>query len=229
MVAFVQNFAHEFLFTIHPDDVQRIRDKSSHALGDIKAAEQRAYIENFTTPFAFQHLFHWYLEHNKEIPTWTQFCDWMVSGAASNCWYAPLKNFLEINYPDGDRREWSRAAQWRLGKVYLSNIRELDLLARLRHAGIPVRYHILADVLFRVDFWVGDALVCTYFPNPKYREGEEGRKPPANQFFANAKPPFHIAHVPIDRQGFGQFWLATDESVKQLVETIKPHLPDQEA
>ena len=224
VVSFVQNFAHEFLFTICPGDVQDAMQESSHPLGDIESTEQLRYIENFTTPFAFQHLFHWYLEQNKTIPTWNQFRDWMVTGPASSYWYVPLKRFLETNYPNADRQDWSRAARWRLGKVYLSNMRELDLLARLRDIGIPARYHVLADVLFRVDLWAGDVLVCTYFPNSAYREGTEGRKPPAEQFFADAVPPFRIVHVPIVRQGFGQFWLATGDSIDQLAASIKPHL-----
>jgi len=221
VVNFVKNFTHEYLFSITPDDVRDVMEASSHPLGDVKTAEQLRYIENFTTPFAFQHLFHWYLEQNKSIPTWKQFRDWMVTGPGSAHWYIPLRRLLERRYPNADRNTWSRAARWRLGKLYLSNMRELDLLARLRHAGIPIRYHVLADVLFRVDFWADNVLVCTYFPNKKYRAGAQGRKPLAEKFFSSAVPPFVIAHVPITRQGFGEFWLATDESLEQLVETIR--------
>ncbi|WP_157659667.1 hypothetical protein [Burkholderia ubonensis] len=225
VVAFVENFTHRYLFALSPNDVRNVIRNSTHALGNVKAEEQLDYIEDFTTPFAFQHLFHWYIEHNRGIPTWKQFRDWMVEGPAAPCWYVPLKEYLEHHYPRGDRRAWSRAARWRLGKVYLSNMRELDLLARLREAGIPIRYHVLADVLFRVDFWAGDVLVCTYFPNSSYRDGSEaGRKPPAERYFADANPPFKIVHVPIERQGFGKIWLTSNDSVVRLVETIKSRM-----
>ena len=221
VVEFVTNFSHEYLFSIGPNDVRSVISNSSHALGNIQSVEQLFYIEDFTTPFAFQHLFHWYIEENKAIPTWTQFRDWMVEGLAAKYWYVPLKNYLEKHFPNGDRNAWSRAARWRLGKVYLSNMRELELLAKLRSLGIPLCYHILADVLFRVDFWVGNVIVCTYFPNPNYREGALGRKPPAERFFSDANPPFEIVHMTIERQGFGRVWLASDASIANLAATIK--------
>lgn len=225
VVDFVEKFKHEYIYSLRIDDVQNVIARSTHALGDVEAEEQLRCIEDFNTPFAFQHLFHWYVEYNKLLPTWKQFRDWIVTGPAAPHWYLLIKRHLEKHYPDGDRTAWSRAARWRLGKLYYSNMRELDLLARLLDAGIPIRYHLLADVLFRVDFWAEDVLICTYFPNSSYRDGStKGRKPPAERYFGDAKHPFKLVHVPIERQGFGNAWLATEESVSNLIDIIKSRM-----
>jgi hypothetical protein len=104
-------------------------------------------------------------------------------------------------------------------------MREVDLLLRLRNAGIPVRYHLLADVLFRADLWLNSLVVCLYFPNPNYRSGKDaGRKPPAESFFAGATPSFEIVHFPVERQGFGRVWLAKDDSLRALAQLIRRHI-----
>jgi hypothetical protein len=222
VVDFVKGFTHEHLFRISSSEVRRVIEQSGHALGNIQNSEKLDIIEDFTAPFAFQHLFHWYIEHNKSVPTWKQFRDWMVLGPAAPHWHQLLKQRLEEVQPDGDRRAWSRAARWRLGKLYLSNIRELDLLARLREAGAPVKYHLLADVLLRVDFWAEDVAVCLYFPNSTFRDGAEvGRKPSAHRYLDGAAHPFKIVHVTIERQGFGNVWYASDKFVAGLADSIK--------
>ncbi|GMA16023.1 hypothetical protein E5F05_09250 [Deinococcus metallilatus] len=120
-----------------------------------------------------------------------------------------------------ERVRLGRAVQWRLGKFYYSAMRELDIQVRLREDhGLPLRYHLLADVLLRTDFWLGDDLVCVYFANPKYRDREVGRKPPAAAFLGQATPPFTIHHVGIERQGFGKFWIASDASIADLARRL---------
>ncbi len=87
--------------------------------------------------------------------------------------------------------------------------------------GLDVRYHIIADVLFRADFWIGNLIVSLYFPNSNYRHGKnEGRKPPAEKFFTGANPPFKVVHFPVERQGFGKVWLASTDSIARLKELI---------
>lgn len=222
VVKFVEGFTHRHLFQISSSDVRETILRSGHALGDVRAGEQLRFIEDFTTPFAFQHLFHWYVEEKKSIPTWKEFRDWMVIDAAAPLWYIPLKEYVKKNHSGISSEALSRAARWRLGKVYISNIRELELLGQLRDLGLPINYHLIADVLFRVDFWSENLLICTYFPNEQYRNGERlGRKPPAEQFFEGSFPPYKVIHVPIARQGFGKIWLAASDSVKALADQIR--------
>jgi hypothetical protein len=221
VVDFVSSFTHTHLFCISSDEIKSVVERSSHPLGDIRSTEQLDIIEDFSTPFAFQHLFHWYIETAKQVPTWRDFRNWMVTGRAAPYWYLPIKSYLEEHGQAFTKRQWSRASRWRLGKVYMSNVRELDLLVRLREVGLPMRYHLLADVLLRVDFWCQDVLVCVYFPNQKYREGDKGRKPPASLYFDTVNTPFEIIHLGITRQGYGKFWLASEESVAELAAKIK--------
>lgn len=221
VVEFVSTFTHRHLYKLSLSDVQNAIKASQHALGNVRSEEQLKIVENFSTPFAFQHLFHWYIESERKIPTWKEFRDWMVAGPAAVHWYLPLKRYLEANGKSYTRDQWSRAAKWRLGKVYMSNIRELHLLTSLSNAGLPVQYHLLADVLLRVDFWCETVLVCVYFPNSLYRAGAAGRKPPASDFFDAEAGRYDIVHFGIERQGFGNIWLATNDSCSGLAAQIR--------
>jgi hypothetical protein len=222
VIPFVENFTHRYLFELGNGTVRDIVARSSHALGDVQSTEQLEEVENFHTPFALQHLFHWYVEAHRSLPTWTEFRDWMVLGDAAPHWHQLLKLMIGPNPTDEKRFRWARAARWRLGKFYLSTMREIDLLVQLRAEGLDARYHILADVLFRADFWVGNLIVSLYFPNPNFRQGkEQGRKPPAEKFFEGATPQFQFVHFPVDRQGFGNVWWASDVSIRELKKVIE--------
>src|SRR4051812_27391999 len=62
VVTFVMNFSHDYLFWVDHAEVVAVMSRSEHALGDVRKEEQLPEVENFTCPFAFQHLFHKYLE-----------------------------------------------------------------------------------------------------------------------------------------------------------------------
>lgn len=226
VVKFVREFRHEYIFSVTSKQVRAKVEQSSHALGNVQSNEQIKFIEDFTTPFAFQHIFHSLVEEIRSVPTWREFRDWVVIGKAKPCWYDPLREALVRQHgseplPAEKRRAWSRAARWRLGKVYLSNIREIDMLSRLRESGLPVKYHVLADVLMRVDFWVDNIIICTYSPNEFYRSGISGRKKKAEQLFENSETAFRILHLQIEHQGAGQVWLASQQSMDKMIAEIK--------
>lgn len=159
VVRFVGQFEHSHLYGLGPEAVREVMDRSAHPLGDVEKEEQLEVIENFTTPFALQHLLHWYIEKNHALPTWKEFRDWMVDGDAAPHWHLLLKQKLGPAKDDSERSMWSRAARWRLGKFYLSAMREIDLFVRVRAEGVPLNYYMLADVLFRADFWIDDLVV----------------------------------------------------------------------
>jgi hypothetical protein len=220
VVDFVKDFSHAHLYSVTSPEIAEVIRESDHALGHVQAHEALDLVEDFTAPFAFQHLFHWYLERHRKVPTWLEFRNWMVEGEASPHWYLRLKAFLETNGQAYTRQQWSRAAKWRLGKVYMSNMRELDLMVRTREAGLPLRYHLLADVLLRVDFWYRNVLVCLFFSNSRYRSKTSGRKVRAADFFPPAGGHFTILDVEIARQGYGNIWLAKPSEIKRLVDTV---------
>ncbi|MDB5045718.1 MAG: hypothetical protein JWQ08_1768 [Deinococcus sp.] len=217
----VQHFEHRYLAEISCDLLNDVRARSEHALGTVAASEQLPEVEDWTTPFAFQHLFHWYLEQERQVPTWQEFRAWL-NGPSAEFFIGPL--LLHVHWAESspDRKvRLRRAFQWRLGKFYYSAMRELELLVQLRaQYGLPVRYHLLADVLLRTDFWLGDDVICVYFANPRYRDQHGGRKPPAAQFLGQADPPFRIHHIAIERQGFGNFWVASPASVAALARIL---------
>ncbi len=219
--SFVHGFRHDYLFTITYEEVRRARAESVHALGNVKKEEQLREVEDWTTPYAFQHLFHKFLEEERRVPTWQAFSGWLNEPAAA-FFITPLLGHVGWGTATEQRKEaLKRAFRWRLGKFYYSAMRELDLMVRLQSEfGVPVRYHLLADVLLRTDFWLGDNIICIYFANPQYREGSAGRKPPAERFLGAAKPPFKIHHVKIQRQGFGSFWVASDDSIGRLADVL---------
>ncbi|MGO9613052.1 MAG: hypothetical protein ACLPX5_08455 [Dissulfurispiraceae bacterium] len=225
VVSFVEGFTHNYLFSLASEKIRSVISHSAHALGDIKKEEQIEFIEDFTCPFALEHIFHGYLEKNKQVPTWHDFNRYIQQDNPSY-WLNPLrvflqncpttKDFMSRNGEEDARKKIKRAIQWRLGKFYLSAMREMELFARLRESNVPVRYHLLADVLLRVDFWAGKNLVCLYSSNPTYRDGTKGRKPSAEDFFNSSKLKFNFTHVTIPPQGYGKVWLATDEDVQRL-------------
>ena len=222
VVAFVHAFEHRHLFRVTAEDLERVKRESEHALGDVRSEEQMPDVENFTCPFALQHLFHFWIETHGRLPLWQEWWAWMWRDACRG-FVQPVA--LSVGWAEAGaaRREAiRRAVRWRLGKFYYSAFREVEALTRLRvEHGLPLRYHLLADVLLRVDYWLGDAAVCVYFPNPRYRDGRRGRKPPASRFVGGEGSPFGVLHLGIERQGFGRFWTADAESLRSAAEQIR--------
>lgn len=222
VVAFVEGFTHRRLFELTTDMVRAVMENSTHPLSDVQKEEAIKSIEDFTCPFALQHIFHRYVEESGTVPRWQEFDDFIHNGARSK-WLQPLRvalpSFPEVHKmvaEEGRVRAWEkvkRAIRWRLGKFYLSAIREIDLLTRLRELSVPLRYHLLADVLLRVDFWTENTLVCVYFENLTFRQ----RKRPTEHFFTGV----NIIHQKIERQGFGRFWLANEAAVREMAAQLR--------
>jgi hypothetical protein len=49
-------------------------------------------------------------------------------------------------------------------------------MLRLRECVTHVKYNIIADVLFGIDFWYGRTLCGLYVSNKEFRAGQNGRK-----------------------------------------------------
>lgn len=223
VVKFVEGFTHSFLFTIEPGDILDIAERSSPPLGNVRKEEQLEYVENFTAPFALQHLFHRCIEERRSIPIWSEYVKWMTGSPISALWYQPLRDLRDRDHPTTDEAAWSRAVRWRMGKFYLSAVRELDIISKIRTRGFDIKYHILMDVLLRVDFWVGRTLICTYAPNRTYRDGRQGRKLEASDFFDESAEKFNIIHMKIKRDGAGRFWFADRSSIDDLCRHLAIH------
>jgi hypothetical protein len=179
VVRFVEGFTHRAIYTLTPADIQDAVKRTGHALGEVKKEEAMTVIQDFACPFALHHIFHELLESTRSIPLWEEF-EAHIKGQARDKWWEPMRqsvgslpgieDLIASHGREGAWRRIQRAVQWRLGNFYLSAMRELDLFIRLRHMGVSLRYHILADVLLRVDFWTPDIVLCVYFENRAYRD-----------------------------------------------------------
>ena len=222
VVDWVMDFEHDYLFQITIPNLRQVQKDSEHALGDVQSQEQMPEVEDFTCPFALEHLFHMYVERFKELPTWQRWWNWLWEEGAPG-FIDPVKRYLGWSRAGRQqRRIFNRAIRWRLGKFYYSAFREVEFLTRMREEyGVYLSYHVLADVLLRADFWSGNVVLCTYFPNPRYRTGSGGRKPEAEKFLGDANPPFTIMNVEVERQGQGTFWTLSEDSLGRVASQIE--------
>jgi hypothetical protein len=221
VIAFVESFTHRFLFEINEEMLEESKRHSLHALGQLKKeeAEDRR-IEDFDTPFAIHHLFHMYLELERQVPTWQDWWSWLTAGAGKLFYIAEVqRQFHWTTINDAERAHFRDALQWRLGKFYYSAFRELELFTKLRlRFQLPVKYHLLADVLLRADLWMEKTVVSLYFGNPQYRQGAEGRKRQPQYLLESG---FRFLEVTLPRQGFGKFWKVDDESVDEVARRLQ--------
>lgn len=109
-------------------------------------------------------------------------------------WWSELRLKLQREgYGKDDLPRIGDAIQWRLGRMYYSNLREIDMLARMREQhDVHLKYHIFADVRLRTDFWIDDVSVSVFLSNVTYRGGGVSRKNKAADFLSDAKPPFRF-------------------------------------
>jgi len=226
VIPFVQGFKHEKLFTFAMSDYERVVKESGHALGNVQSGEQIKGIEDYNTPFALQHLFHDLIETKGILPTWEQYSTWMKTEAKSRYLGPLMAHFGYRELDTAGRLRLGRAIQWRLGKFYYSAMREIELMLKVKEVhGVQMRYHLLADVLLRVDFWHGKTLICVWFSNPKYRTQDAGRKVAAKTYFDDGSDDINIINVEIERQGYGNFWRASNDSIQRLGEAILSFAP----
>lgn len=134
----MEGFAHTRLFEIALEEVKTVqrkplKDRAEHALGDVEMEEAIDQVEDALVPFAMQHLFHWYIEENGKLPTWTEFTTW-VTKTKKGVWLTRLHEYLRSHpdLQDTPRLAIGRAIHWRVGKFYYSAIREVELLVRRR-------------------------------------------------------------------------------------------------
>lgn len=221
VVSFVEGFTHRFLFQITEANLDDVRSRSAHALGNLRReeAEDRR-IEDFDTPFALQHLFHGFLEQNRAVPTWQEWWSWLTEGAGKPLYVREVQRHFDwATLNDSDLGHLRQALQWRMGKFYYSAFRELELftLLRTKH-GLPVKYHVLADVLLRADLWTHKVIVSVFFENTRYRKGAVGRKHRPSEIFG---ADFRYLDVTIRRQGFGSFWRPHLDDVAELAQKLR--------
>lgn len=213
------------LYEISPEDIERIRDlrdEEEHALGEIKRREGEAIepIVNWEPDYAFAHVLHYALESLGYVPTWQQFRRFCFedSKAASMLWEPAQRLRNELSRQGLSRLETYKAMRWRVGNYYYSFLREIHVIAVLRRRGVDVRFHPLADALFRVDAWWGRTALSLYVRNPRFKQGaSQGRKPRTEQILDAAWPAFSFETIelaPADK--FGIVHLAKPAEISKV-------------
>lgn len=181
---FVTAHDHAALFSLGLDDVRRVtRDpdpalRTAHAIGDVRWHEEGVRrTEKFATPWTLIYLLHGLMARMGTLPRWQDF-DRFLRGAARARYYGPFtEHYGYATRPESEVAALERGFRYRAGNAYYSFLREVDVITRLRREhGLPVRYHLLADAHFKIDFWVGHVLVAMFVRNPAYRQGAQGRK-----------------------------------------------------
>lgn len=224
VVAFVQGFTHEHLYQLTLAQVKEVCQTTQHALGNIKKIESLCEVEDFTCPFAMHHLFHDCLERLGRLPKWEEFWAWMHEPYASTRFIVPIRKSFEWDSADARRKaQLDRAFQWRVGKFYYSALREVHTITYLREKhGLPLKYHLLADVLLRTDFWHEDTLIGLYLNNSQFRDEAGGRKERMEDIFADARPKFRFYRSTMDDQKiYGKVYLFKKSSLDKMASDLK--------
>jgi hypothetical protein len=218
VVDFVRKMAHEYIFKVSHADVVRVANNTEHALGLIERNVQTRSSKDASCPYAFHHLFHGYIRKYNVPPSWEVYRDWLHSPPVVPYFVEPLRQGMGWKTTNGvtENTRIDSALQWRLGNFYLSGLREIEALARLRDAGFVLKYHVLADVLFAVDFWQGNHLFYLQVPN----EFERRKTGPTTLF----PYPFLVTRLGVQHQGFGKPWFIQDDAVETVNLQMLGHL-----
>ncbi len=223
VVPFVESVETRVLYQQTPESVRAVCRTTEHALGEVKkqVAESIQAIVDWHPAFAFEHVLSHAAETLGAIPTYQAFRTFVSEDPVGRkMLLAPSKRAVSEAEDAGASPIAARASmRWRVGNAYLAHVKQAYVLAVLRDAGIDARYHVLADVLFRVDFWVGETCIALYVGNARYRSAEGGRKVPAEQIVG---PSFrHVAISLAARPEFGTVHLPdADETIRQVAAVV---------
>ncbi|MCX4093955.1 hypothetical protein [Nocardia sp. alder85J] len=215
----------EALYAIRPQNVPHLR--TEHPLGDIKKvdAERVALIRDWFPDFAFTHIFHFMLEEENRLYRWQDFYEWCQQDRTVPLLWIPAKvKNREAQAAGFTYHEAYEAMRWRVGNFYYSFLREAHVINELRERGLPMRFHPLADALFRVDAWCENILLELYIGNNQYKAGSHGRKTGTQDYFSD-QPHFHVVRfeMPVQRT-FGNVHLPSPERIDQCASVIRQRL-----
>jgi hypothetical protein len=216
VVPYVEHTVTRVPYVLKSSDIEGVCRRTVHALGKVKRtdAESVPEIVDWHPAFAFEHVVHHATETLGHVPTYQEFRVFCLNDALAEAMLLrPAREQARFAESAGHVPEVVRASiQWRVGNAYLSYLREMYVIAVLREEGLDVRYHLLADVLFRVDCWVKDTCVGIYVRNVKFRAGRRGRKPRVQEILGEG--PFAFVELELaPRHEFGTVHLPERSSI----------------
>jgi hypothetical protein len=117
VIAFVEGFTHRQRFRLWSGMIRDVMKRSDHALGDVRKEEALKSIEDYTCPFAVQHMFHAYIEEKGTVPAWQEF-DAYINTEAREKWLEPLRQVL-ASFPEvnGLIAKMGREKAWEQGQA----------------------------------------------------------------------------------------------------------------
>lgn len=205
VVEFAQALTTQAAYQLTPEQIEDTCKATRHALEDPDGRRLRRKVAEAVRPavdwhpnFPIVHTMYWSVEHLGRPPLWDELIAlWRGQEPARSMLGIPaasaVGDAVKARHPLADARE---AVWWRLGNSYYSMLRELYVLAVLRQAGFPVEYHVLADALFRVDFWLEDTVISLYVANASYRDASGGGRKRNAQSFLGTGQGFRFVDMP---------------------------------
>lgn len=185
-------------YRLTPADLLAVAASTDHALGDADKInfEKCVQMRDFYAPLAFTYAFHYLLEKRGALFTWREWVEAYHSDPIIREFMAePAAEAIAAARLDPDQARSEEAWWWRMGLAYYSFLRELFVLVGARKAGFDVRMHPLADVLFRVDAWLGDGAISLFVANGKFKQGMGGRKQRPQHFLYDSVRPWTYHHL----------------------------------
>lgn len=226
VVPFVTNLTHRRLFAVDRPAFEAVRaviesDEREHALYQVHKSDDGPDTKNLNPSWAFVQLFHKYVEEEPQLPTWLQWREWLATTAKS-LFAIPVSRQLRFRHIDEERREAARRGlRWRLGNAYYSCMRELDVLIRLRDDyGIHARYHVLADALYRVDYWVGTKTMSLFINNSEMKAPELGGRKERPSVYLSSLPMVNLEAVLEKQRTYGNLHLASDAALAVIAAAL---------
>ena len=214
----VENFVHEKLFEISSADVAAALARGTHALGDVDNDRQLPEVEKTRMPkTAIQDLFHKCVE-TRGVPSWEEFQSFLREPAQKELLLAPWWRDIKVKVKQYPPDRVKDAIQLRIGRMYYSNMREIDFLARMREGPkVSLKYHVFADVRLRTDFWIGNNNISVFLSNSSWRGQGISQKTKAEELLNDSKKPFkfHEIEFPNLRER-GKLYRVSDAAIEKL-------------
>ncbi|MGW5740257.1 hypothetical protein [Amycolatopsis sp. NPDC003861] len=224
VVELVMKHETRYLYQLTLADVKKVCDATEHALGLVKRKEAESVVEtrNWFPEFAFTHIMHHYLETRRSLPTWQNFYHFLFYSDEGNSLIGIATRWHKAErLAGGVSEKLARdALRWRFGNAYYSFLREVHMLVYLRENGFDVRSHPLADALFRIDGWMGDAVISIWVANENFRREKgfdpQGRKDRVKDLLAGSVPSFRFVDIELDKaEKWGCVHLSSDSALEK--------------
>ncbi len=187
------------------------------------AAYRQVKIRDWFPEFAMVHLFHFLLEEKGDLFSYEEFREFCKFDEAGILFSRQAQDKVrDLVTREGEDEEAARNAMaWRVGNGYYSFLRELYLVAKLRESGLDARIHPLADALFRVDAWCGNATVEMFVANANFKEGQTGRKKTPAYYLEDQRGFSFVRMQMAPQHGFGVLHLPTTEEVNRCIADLQ--------